>query len=183
MSEAMVLGIVGSPRRGANTETLVDQVLRGAEEAGAVTEKLLLGEMNIQPCRACNACQKTGECVIDDDFASALEKMRRSRVWVLGTPVYWWGPTAQMKAFIDRWYGVDRALYRGKGVILAVSSGGGSSYARLTVEMLESIVPYLGMKRLATLQAPGTSGPESVKRDTALMNKARTTGSEAVKAL
>jgi multimeric flavodoxin WrbA len=181
MSETMVLGIVGSPRRGANTETLIDQVLQGAEEAGAVTEKLLLGEMNIQPCRACNACQNTGECVIDDDFASTLEKMKRSRVWVLGTPVYWWGPTAQMKAFIDRWYGVDRALFRGKGVILAVSSGGGSSYARLTVEMLESIIPYLGMKHIATLQAPGASGRESVKRNTALMNKARTTGNKAVK--
>ncbi|TRO49335.1 flavodoxin family protein [Candidatus Bathyarchaeota archaeon] len=181
MSETMVLGIVGSPRRGANTETLIDQLLKGAEKAGAATEKLILGEMNIQPCRACNVCQKTGKCVIDDDFASALEKMKRSRVWVLGTPVYWWGPTAQMKAFIDRWYGVDRALFKGKGVILAVSSGGGSSYARLTVEMLESIVPYLGMKHIATLQAPGASGPESVKRNTALMNKARTTGNKAVR--
>jgi len=183
MSETMVLGIVGSPRRGANTETLIDQVLKGAEEAGAVTEKLLLSETNIQPCRACNACQNTGKCVIDDDFASTLEKMKQSRVWVLGTPVYWWGPTAQMKAFIDGWYGVDRALFRGKEIILAVSSGGGSSYAQLTLEMLESIVPYLGMKHIATLQAPGTSGRESVKRNTALMNKARATGSEAVKEL
>ena len=177
------LGIVGSPRRGANTDTLVEQVLKGATEAGAVAEKLLLGEMNIQPCRACNACQNTGRCVIEDDFASTLEKMKESDVWVLGTPVYWWGPTAQMKAFIDRWYGVDRAVFRGKRVVLVVPSGGGSYYARQTVEMLESIIPYLGMRHVATLQTPGTSGPDSARRNTSLMSKARETGIEVVKGL
>jgi multimeric flavodoxin WrbA len=183
MSENKILGIVGSPRRGANTETLIDQVLKEAMEAGAAAEKLVLSEMNIQPCRACNACQRTGKCVNDDDFASTLEKMRDSSIRVLGTPVYWWGPTAQMKAVIDRWYGVERNLFRGKRIILAVASGGGSSYSRLTVDMLESIIPYLGMKHIATLKAPGTSGPDSVKRDTALLNKAQATGNMAVKEL
>ena len=183
MSERKVLGIVGSPRRGANTETLVDEVLRGATEAGAASDKLILSEMDIRPCRACNACRGTNRCVIDDDFASTLEKMRESGVWVLGTPVYWWGPTAQMKAFIDRWYGVDRDLFRGKRIVLAVPSGGGSSYSRLTVEMLESIIPYLGMRHVATLKTPGTSGPDSVKRDTTLLKEARAIGRESVKGL
>jgi multimeric flavodoxin WrbA len=180
MSETKALGIVGSPRRGANTETLVDEVLRGAEEAGATVKKLVLGEMDIRPCRACNGCRGTNRCVIDDDFASALERMGECGVWVLGTPVYWWGPTAQMKAFIDRWYGVERALFRGKRIVLAVSSGGGQSYSRLTVEMLESIIPYMGMRHLATLQAPGTSGPGSARRDAALMRRAWSAGQRAV---
>ena len=87
-----------------------------------------------------------------------------------------------MKAFIDRWYGVERALFRGKRVILAVASGGGSSYSRLTVDMFESIIPYLGMKHVATLLAPGTSGPDSVKRDTTLLDKAMAAGKEVVRA-
>lgn len=178
-----VLGVIGSPRRGGNTKALVDEVLRGAEEAGGHAEKAVLSEMDVRPCRACDACSRTGECVIRDDMAQLLEKMRDSRVWVLGTPVYWWGPTAQMKAFIDRWYGVDRALFRGRGVVLVVPSGGGSSYARLTVEMLESIVPYLGMRHMGTLQAPGTSGLGSVKRDATLMKRAWSTGQGAVKKL
>jgi len=179
--EVRVLGVVGSPRRGGNTETLVDEVLRGAEEAGAQTEKAVLSEMNVQPCRACDACNRTGRCVIEDDMVALLERMKGSRVWVLGTPVYWWGPTAQMKAYIDRWYGIDRAVFRGRGVVLVVPSGGGSSYARQTVEMLESIIPYLGMRHIATLQAPGTSGLGSAKRDKALMSRAWTTGRDAVK--
>ena len=178
-----VLGVVGSPRRGGNTEALVDEVLRGAEEAGGHAEKAVLSEMDVRPCRACDVCRRSGECVIRDDMAALIEQMRDSRVWVLGTPVYWWGPTAQMKAFIDRWYGLDRALFRGRDVVLVIPSGGSPSYARLTVEMLESIVPYLGMKHIRTLQAPGSSGPGSVRRDTALMKRAWSTGHEAVKGL
>jgi multimeric flavodoxin WrbA len=179
MMEDKVLGIVGSPRKGANTDAIVEQVLRGAREAGASTEKLLLAQMDIKPCNACDACQKTGTCVITDDFGLTLEKMKVSNVWVLGTPVYWWGPTAQMKAFIDRWYGVDRSVFRGKRIVLVVPSGGGSYYARQTVEMLESIIPYLGMRHVATIQT-GTSGRESAKRDVSLMNKALKIGMEAV---
>ena len=180
MVEKKVLGIIGSPRKGANTDTLVEQVLKGAMETGVKTEKLLLGEMDIKPCRACNACQNTGKCVIEDDFAATLEKMKESSLWVLGTPVYWWGPTAQMKAFIDRWYGVDRSVFRGKRIVLVVPSGGGSYYAKQTVEMLESIIPYLGMKHIATLQT-STPGRDSAGRDTSLMDQAFKIGTEAVK--
>jgi len=87
------------------------------------------------------------------------------------------------EAFIDRWYGVERDLFRGKRIVLAVPSGGGSSYSRLTVEMLESIIPCLGMRHIATLKAPGVSGPGSVKRDKALANEARAAGMEAVRGL
>ena len=54
-------------------------------------------------------------------MAALLEKMKHSPIWVFGTPVYWWGPTAQFKAFLDRWYGSDRkAVFPGKRVILTI---------------------------------------------------------------
>jgi len=40
-SKMQVLGIIGSPRRGGNTEILVNQVLEGAKEAGALTDKII----------------------------------------------------------------------------------------------------------------------------------------------
>jgi multimeric flavodoxin WrbA len=142
MSEKVsVLGVSGIPRRGGNTETLVDEVLRGA--AGAVTEKVVLAQSNVSPCRACNACSRTGICIQDDGMAAIVEKMKASRIWVLGTPVYWWCPTAQMKTFIDRWYAVPRELFRGRRIIIAVSSGGGETYSELTVRMLSEIIEYL----------------------------------------
>lgn len=110
-----VLGIVGSPRRGGNTETLVDEVLMGAGEADAMTEKIILSELEVAPCKACNECRRDGRCAQEDDMVALLDKMRQSKAWVLGTPVYWGGPTAQFKAFIDRWYGVERGSSRAAG--------------------------------------------------------------------
>lgn len=89
-TKVSVLGVAGSPRRGGNTETLLDEVLRGVIEAGAVTEKVVLSQSNVGPCRACNACSRTGTCIQNDDMAAIVEKMKGSRIWVLATPVYWW---------------------------------------------------------------------------------------------
>ena len=170
-----VLGIVGSPRRGGNTETLVDEVLAGAQAAGALTDKVILNELAISPCQACRACQKNGACAQRDDMPALLEQMARSRVWVLGTPIYWWGPTAQFKAFLDRWYGVQREMFAGRRVVLAIPLGGSEWYARHTVGMLTDIIPYLGMQHVATVLAPG-----GVKSRTDVLAAARRAGQKAV---
>jgi multimeric flavodoxin WrbA len=176
-----VLGIVGSPRRSGNTEILVDEVLIGAEEAGAMTEKVVLSEVDVAPCKACNECRRDGRCAQEDDMVALLEKMRQSEVWVLGTPVYWWGPTAQFKAFIDRWYGVERGVFRGRLVILAIPLGGGSNrYARHTLGMLTDILDYLGSVQSSVLLATGAHGKGAVRSNIELMKKARDAGREAI---
>jgi multimeric flavodoxin WrbA len=179
-STGRVLGIVGSPRRGGNTETLVDEVLAGAEEGGAVTTKVILNELNISPCQACNACGKTGICVQKDDMAHVLEYMRNSHTWVLGTPVYWWGPTAQFKAFLDRWYGIKRDIFKGKRIVLVIPSGGSTEYARYTVGILTDVMHYLHAEIVATIRAPGTHGLGSVRNDANLMAAARNAGQKVV---
>ena len=76
---------------------------------------------------------------------------------------------------------MDRAIFRGKEIILAVSSGGGPSNAKLTVDMLELIIPYLGMHQVATLQAASTTGSDYVKNNAELMEKALRIGRDVVK--
>jgi multimeric flavodoxin WrbA len=175
-----VLGIVGSPRRGGNTEILVDEVLHGAEEAGALTEKVILSELNIAPCRACNACRKTGQCVQQDDMVKLLEQMQRSQAWVLGTPVYWWGPTAQFKAFLDRWYGARRVRFEGRHVVLVVPLGGSARGARHTVGMLTDALNYLGTEIVATVLASGAHSLGAVRGHAEVLAAARRAGREAV---
>jgi multimeric flavodoxin WrbA len=179
-SRKRALGIVGSPRRGGNTEILVDEVLRGAEEVGALTEKVILNELDIAPCQACNACRKTGQCAQRDDMPALLERMEHSQVWVLGTPVYWWGPTAQFKAFLDRWYGAERAVFAGRRVILAIPLGGSASLARHTVGMLTDVLDYLRTEIVATVLAPGASSPGAVRRYADVLAEARRAGREAI---
>jgi multimeric flavodoxin WrbA len=178
-----VLGVAGSPRRGGNSETLLDEVLKGAKEAGALTEKIVLAQSNIGPCKACNVCSQTGTCIQDDDMATTIEKMKASRVWVIATPVYWWGPTAQMKAFIDRWYAIPLDIFRGKRIILAASSNGGETYQEFMVETFSAIFDYLGMEKYRILQVAGTSAKTSARNNFALMEAAHAAGLDAVKTL
>ena len=79
-----VLGIIGSPRRGSNTEILMDELLLGAQQAGAHIEKASLNKINIKPCRACEACKKVGTCVQKDDLQWLVKKMHLKAVSVLG---------------------------------------------------------------------------------------------------
>ena len=97
-----VLGISGSPRRHGNTETLLDAVLEGAREAGATVEKLVLRPLEYASCRGCNACHKTGVCVIEDDLTPVFEKIAAADVLVLASPIYSMGITAEAKGLIDR---------------------------------------------------------------------------------
>ncbi|MFX1351977.1 MAG: flavodoxin family protein [Promethearchaeota archaeon] len=187
MGESMcksILGIVGSPRRGGNTEILVDEILAGAAETGALTNKTILNELEISPCQACNICHETGRCVQQDDMMTLLENMQQSQVWVLGTPIYWWGPSAQLKMFIDRWYGIKRDTFNGRLVILTIPMGGGHPrYARHTVGILTDILDYLGMELIETVLAPGAHSLGAVRRHTDIMSKARQSGRKAIEQL
>ncbi len=182
-AQPYVLGLSGSPRRDGNTDFLIEAVLTGAQKAGALTEKIILNKLDIKPCQACNACQKTGTCVHQDDLPEILEKMQRSQIWVLGTPVYWWGPTAQFKAFVDRWYGAKHVNFAEKKVILTIPLGGGETTARHTVGMITSTLDYLGVELLETILAPGVSGRGEVRERTSVMRSACRAGREAITTL
>jgi multimeric flavodoxin WrbA len=179
-----VLGIVGSPRRNGNTEVLVNEVLAGAAEVGASTEKVILTDLNISPCNACDACRKDGNCVQEDDMAELLEKMGKAEVWVLGTPLYWWGPSAQFKIFIDRWYGAKHARFQGRRVILVLPLGGKDpNYARHLIGMMNNIFDYLGMDFFDTIVAQGLVERGAALEYPRLLLKARRVGRNAIATL
>ena len=179
-----VIGISGSPRRKGNTDTLVTEILAGAEEAGATTSMVYLDELNIHPCKGCFACSKTHQCIQEDDMKAVATQLEQSVVWVLGTPIYWWGPSAQFKAFLDRWVSISRSTFRGKQAIVAIPMGGGSeSYAQHTVAMFEDVFQYLGINHCGTILAPGSDGRDSVRNSPSLLEKARKLGMETTKKL
>jgi NAD(P)H-dependent FMN reductase len=110
-----------------------------------------------------------------------LEKMERSQVWVLGTPVYWWGPTAQFKAFLDRWYGTEYVMFKGRRVILTIPlEDTDASTARHTVGMLTDALAYLKAELFATVLAPGVLDRGKVREHPNVLETARRTGREAI---
>jgi multimeric flavodoxin WrbA len=98
-----VLGILGSPRVGGNSDILLDQALAGAKEAGAAVEKVILVKKRISGCLDCGKCNKAGVCVIKDDMQAILKKILEADVIIHSVPLYFWAMTAQMKAYLDRW--------------------------------------------------------------------------------
>ena len=125
MTAKSVLILKSSPRDKGNSSILADQVAAGAREAGAEVETVALHKLNIQPCTACDACQRTpGHCNIDDDMQALYPKLTRADAIVIASPVYWFTLSAQAKLCIDRWYALERAEgspLRGKdfGLVLA----------------------------------------------------------------
>jgi len=97
-----VLGILGSPRKGGNTELLLEEALKGAEAEGAEIERLRLTDYSIIPCKECLACYKDGNCIILDDMAKIYPKLLEADIIILASPIFFYGVTAWAKALIDR---------------------------------------------------------------------------------
>jgi multimeric flavodoxin WrbA len=97
-----VLGIYGSPRRGGNTDVLLDEALKGAKEAGAKVESFRVCDFRITPCRGCHDCAKKGICVIKDEMQRIYPRLLEADVVILASPIYFYGVTGWTKALIDR---------------------------------------------------------------------------------
>ncbi|MFO8143128.1 MAG: flavodoxin family protein [Dehalococcoidales bacterium] len=97
-----VIGINGSPRRKGNTEILLGEVMKGAASAGAEVKTIVLNKLKITACQHCDVCSEAGKCRIKDDMQQIYLDLEQSDRLVLASPVQFLGPTAQMKAMIDR---------------------------------------------------------------------------------
>lgn len=97
-----ILAISGSPRKGGNTDTLLQEALDILKSRGIDTEFLSLSGKTIRPCTACMACNKGPRCSIDDDFGPIFDAMTESDGIIVGSPVYFGSATAEMVALLDR---------------------------------------------------------------------------------
>ena len=97
-----VLGLACSPRKGGNTDLMLDSALEGAAAEGAAVEKVDVPGLDIRPCQACNACFKTGQCIQQDDMQMLYPKLLSCEGVVLAAPIFSMNLAAQAKIMIDR---------------------------------------------------------------------------------
>lgn len=98
-----VLILSSSPRRNGNSDSLSNEFMRGALEAGNLVEKVFLRDKAIHPCLGCGVCSMDKKlCPQNDDAAEIIEKMLKADTIVMSTPVYFYSMSAQMKTLIDR---------------------------------------------------------------------------------
>jgi multimeric flavodoxin WrbA len=157
-----ILGVMGSPRRNGNTHILISRILEGAGAEGAVGDIIFLDDLAIQECNGCHACWEGTECSKDDDMNNIYPKIIESDGIVFGTPVYWYGPTALIKGFIDRFVYFNcpenRAKIRGKPAVLAVPfEEEDPEAAALLKAFFEKSLLYLEMNLIGTILVPGVN--------------------------
>ena len=105
-----LLAIVGSPRKGKATDSLVDKAIEGATDASpsCTVKKLYLSDYDIQFCRNCLVCrdretdEPVSECTIHDGMDEIKRDVLESDALIFGTPVHMAYPPALMMAFLER---------------------------------------------------------------------------------
>lgn len=107
---ARVVAIVGSYRKGATVDTVVEAILAGAREQGAVTQTIQLREQHLEFCTNCRACtqiegEARGLCPQEDDLNAILHAVEAADAVVLASPVNYYNTTALFRRFMERLLG------------------------------------------------------------------------------
>lgn len=104
MSKKIVV-ITGSPRKDGNSFAMTDAFIKAAEAKGHTVTRFDAAMKQVDGCRACETCFKTGKaCSFDDDFNTIAPAILEADAVVFTMPVYWYSIPAQVKGVIDRLY-------------------------------------------------------------------------------
>lgn len=181
-----ILAVNGSPHRGGNTVTLVEEIFRGARTHGHEGELVHLVDLHLDYCNWCGECADTGVCRVDDGLREHVERIRQADVLVVGTPSSTNSVTGYMKNWLDRFcnsqliFKVDaqkRVSMRsrvpaGKRAIIIVQ--GCTDRLQETVEPINVVMAALEIPVLARLIVPkvGLTEEDTVDKRPDVMRRA-----------
>ena len=129
-----IIAIFGSPRLNGNTAMLLNQAVKGAREAGAQVEEIILRKLKISPCLEIYGCKSTGRCAIQDDFQKIYDLLLTADGIMLASPIFFYTVSAHTKILMDRcqslWvkkYRIDRVqpgewVAKRKGLFISVGA-------------------------------------------------------------
>lgn len=165
-----VLVISTSLRRHSNSHALAEKFAKGAKEAGHQVELISLIGRQIEYCVGCLSCQRTGQCVIEDDANLIAEKMLNADVICYATPIYYYEMAGQMKTVLDRMNPLFSADYKFRDVyMLSTAADDGPHVADRAVNGLEGWIECFAKAELAgSLFAGGVTGPGEITNHPAL---------------
>jgi multimeric flavodoxin WrbA len=146
--------VLGSRNPAGQTARAAQAMRDGLVAAGANGELVYLPTLQIERCRQCEdngwgICRSQGECVIEDDFASVVARIRAADVVVFATPVYFSDQSESMRAFTDRLRRISRTKEHRQGIAgkptagICVAGGGGGGAPFCTVS-LEKVLRTCG---------------------------------------
>jgi len=148
------IAVIGSPRKGENTESLVDVISDVLKTFGIDVFKYNLNFSNINTCNACEYCISHGHCNINDDVSEIIDRMKSADGVIFASPSYNYNMTAQMKALLDRTFSLNdymdgwssRVPDGKKAIIASTCMGKTEEYMGFTVKGMSLCLSDLGFE-------------------------------------
>ncbi|SHI01360.1 NADPH-dependent FMN reductase [Sporobacter termitidis DSM 10068] len=173
-----IVMLTGSPRKNGTSSLLADKFAEGAGEKGHHVVRFDAAFRKVGGCMACGYCKSHGgACVQKDDMDEILPALLDAHLAVFVTPLYYWDMTAQLKAVVDRFFAVDRALTDPpKGAVLLATCNSRHTWAfDALTEHYKAILRHLRWDDRGTLLVSGVGAREDIE-DTEYPQKAKALG-------
>ena len=172
-----VLLINGSPHEHGCTDTALQEVAKTLRECGVESEILWLGTKPVADCIACYSCKRNGKCVFDDLVNATAARLDEFDGMVVGSPVYYAGPSGAVCSFLDRlFFSIEKKQVSGKAAAAVVScrrGGASAAFDRLNKYFTISNMNVIGSQYWNQVHG---AKPEDVLQDEEGLQTMRTLG-------
>lgn len=171
-----VLLINGSPHKEGCTFTALSEVADTLNKNGIETEIYHIGVKPIAGCIACMKCKENGKCVFNDGVNELSVRLNEFDGIILGSPVYYAGPSGQICSFCDRFFFVNAPKLAGKLAAAVVSCRRGGATA--SFDRLNKYFTICKMQVVGSQYWNMVHGftPDDVKKDKEGLQTMRTLG-------
>lgn len=190
-----IVGIIGSKRKRGNTAVLVQEALQAAQNNGARTETIFLGDYSLEGCKGCEGCKSTLQCVINDDMQKIYPLLWEADALILGSPTYFYNVSADMKTFIDRcyclevfddddrscWLGIHEVLGTKYAAVIAVCEQAEQRDMGFAAEAMCQPLEALGYRVVDTVKAMKLFDRGDALHDSNALRQSRRAGEKLVK--
>jgi multimeric flavodoxin WrbA len=163
-----IIAFCASPRKGGNTDLLIDEAFRGARDAGASIEKVMLQKIKLGYCIGCRKCKDKGYegmCAVRDDMSPLYQKIIDSDAVIIGFPIYTGRECAQLSTFMDRWDCFERFKFGATlqpGRVAMIIGTWGYAYDDTYDHIIENIMVILKLHKVETVEALSACGFEGI---------------------
>jgi len=180
-----LLGLMGSPRIGGNTDLLLDACIKEAESLGAEVEKIIVDRLKITQCREFYGCLTDGNCIIQDDMRDIYPKLLDADIVIIASPIFFYGLPGQLKNLIDRCQALwarRSVLHRPpptegrKGAFIAVGATKGRLLFDGSILTVKYVFKEIGVKYVDQLLVPGVNAKGEIASHPTALSDARDLG-------
>jgi len=187
-----ILCVAGSPRRNGNSERLLDSLVRGVEAAGGRAVKFAAVDAGAAPCRGCNACSRTGVCVMSDGMDGVNALIDAADAVAVATPVFFATVPGVLKIVFDRcqpyWarrhvLGEPAPAHKRPGAVLVVGGGGDPFGTGCAVTAVKSVFAVLGVSADTVFECVGPDASGDVDLHPEAHQRAEQIGAQLVAAV